>query len=213
MANIKKIKSLVISPHLDDEILGCFSVLDSNTFVLYCGINESMISDEWVKTRPSRELRLQEMKRISNKYGFRFDVLENKVNHYVLQDLISSFENYINTHKPEFVYIPNPSYNQDHRTVYEAMLTALRPHDINHFVNKVLIYEQIQDLWNQNYHTFNPLYFRPINIEDKVLAYKMYESQVREFRSSGMIISLARLRGAQSNLDYSEAFEVLRWIE
>lgn len=128
---------------------GCFSVLGPNTFVLYCGFDESLIRDNWVKPRPSKEVRLKEMKEISSKYGFQYAVLENKVNYYIVQDLISSFEFHINKLKPDFVFIPNPSYNQDHRTVYEAMLTALRPHDINHFINKVLIYEQIQDLWNK----------------------------------------------------------------
>ena len=208
-----RVCSLVISPHLDDEVLGCFSVLVPGTFVLYCGVNESKIRDKWVKKRPSKELRLKEMMEISNKYGFQFNILENKVNFYILQDLISSFEDYINKLRPDSVYIPNPSYNQDHRIVYEAMLTALRPHDVNHFVKKVLIYEQIQDLWNQNYHTFNPTYFKKIDLKDKIYAYQLYKSQVRSFRSIEMISSLAKLRGAQSNTDYSESFEVLRWVD
>jgi LmbE family N-acetylglucosaminyl deacetylase len=208
-----KFKNLVISPHLDDEVLGCFSILGPETFVLYCGSDESMIVDPWVRKRPSKSDRIIEMNKVARLLKFKYKILDNKVNYYSLNELISSFEFYINEIKPEFVYIPNPSYNQDHRAVYEAMLTALRPHDVNFFVKKVLIYEQIQDLWNQNYHTFSPIYFIPIDVNKKIDNYLLYKSQVRNFRSSDMIESLARLRGAQSNLEYSEAFEILRWID
>lgn len=206
-------KKLVISPHIDDEILGCFSVLDSNTLVVYCGIDENRIVGDWVKPRPSQKVRLNELTKVSKLVGFQYLILDNPVNFFNLQTLISSFEKIINDFEPDKVFIPNPSYNQDHRTVYEAMLTALRPHDINFFCKKVLIYEQIQDLWNQNYHTFNPLYFISLSVNDKIKAYKVYKSQVREFRSADMIMALSRLRGAQSNLAYAEAFEVIRWVE
>lgn len=213
MNNSKHFKYLIISPHLDDEVLGSFAFLGNDSFVLYCGIDESKIKGEWVKDRPSRQQRVFEMNNISNTLNFKYHILENKVNFYVLQDLISQFEKHINIIKPDIVLIPNPSYNQDHRAVYEAMLTALRPHDINFFVKKVLIYEQIQDLWNQNYHKFNANFFKRIDVNEKTKAYEMYKSQVRSFRSSDMIIALARLRGAQSNEEYSEAFEVLRWVD
>lgn len=208
-----RIKNLIISPHLDDEVLGCFGILGPETFIVYCGVDESTITSSWVKKRPSKDERIEEMSKISSKFKFDFKILDYKVNYYVVQDLLTSFEYFINELKPETIFIPNPSYNQDHRSVYEAILIALRPHDVNFFVKKVLIYEQIQDLWNQNYHIFKPLYFIRINVQDKISAYLMYETQIRGFRSPDMIHSLAKLRGAQSNLDFAEAFEVLRWID
>lgn len=206
-------KSLIIAPHIDDEILGCFSAINDNTFILYCGHDESHIKFDWVRTRPDSDIRLREFREFQQKYNFDYFILNNKVNEYKVTDLIPLFEKYINEVKPDTLYIPVPSYNQDHRAVYEAALTALRPHDINFFVKKVLVYEQIQDLWNHNYHTFNPNYFRAVDIQEKINAYQILQSQVRSFRSSDMLKNLASIRGIQSNMNYAESFEVLRWVE
>lgn len=205
-------KTIILSPHIDDEVLGCFSLLNENTFVIYCGSDESHINFDWVKQRPGIKQRLLELELVQKKHGFGYTILNNKVNEYKIQDLIPEFEKYINEIKPDEVYIPVPSYNQDHRIVYEAALTALRPHDINFFVKKVFVYEQLQDLWNHNYHMFNPTYFKPIDIEDKISTYYLYASQVRSFRSPEMLRSLANVRGAQSNLPYAEGFEIIRYI-
>ena len=127
---------------------------------------------------------------------------------------MGSFEEIINRDKPEEIYIPHPSYNQDHRACYEACLIALRPHDINHFTPKVLIYEQPQVyLWNNNYREFKPHYFKEIDIDKKILLYSMLESQVREFRSPECIKSMAKVRGSQIRAEYAEAFEILRIVD
>lgn len=206
-------KTLIFSPHLDDEILGCFTCISNETHIVYCGSDESRITNNWVKKRPNIEQRLNELKSVQENLGFEYTILDNRVNEYQVYDLIHQFERSINVHKPNEVYIPVPSYNQDHRAVYEAALTALRPHDINHFVKNVFIYEQVQDLWNHNYHVFNPTHFKPLDIKKKIAAYNLYKSQVRSFRSPEMITSLASIRGTQSNLQFAEAFEVIRYVQ
>ena len=115
------------------------------------------------------------------------------------------------------MYIPYPSYNQDHRVVYEASLVALRPHDRNFFVKKVFTYEQPHVfLWDNSHQIngcFKPNYYKPIDIKRKIKAYELMETQVRTFRSSKMLESMAQLRGSQSNLEYAEAFQILRFVE
>jgi LmbE family N-acetylglucosaminyl deacetylase len=206
-------KRLIIAPHIDDELLGCFSSIDKNCFILYCGCDESKINFDWVKQRPKLQERLNELNVVQTKLQFSYEILDNEVNTYTIQSLIPEFERIINQIQPDELYIPVPSYNQDHRVVYEAALTALRPHDLNFFVKKVFVYEQIQDLWNHNYHTFNPTYFRLLNIEEKINSYHLMKSQVRSFRNAEMIKNLAAIRGIQANVDFAEGFEVLRWIE
>ena len=115
------------------------------------------------------------------------------------------------------IYIPYPSYNQDHRVAYEAALVALRPHDSNFFVKKVFAYEQPHVfLWDNSHQidsAFKPNYYKPIDVKRKIKAYELMETQVRAFRSQETIKSMAQLRGAQSNLDYAEAFQILRYVE
>ena len=202
-------RKLIIAPHVDDDVLGCGGIMDSDSFVIYCGLDESGIPD-----RPDTDIRLDEINKVIGITNHKFEILNNLVNRYNEYDLINDFERVINNYKPKEVYLPHPSYNQDHRAVYNAALVALRPHDRNHFVNKVLIYEQPHMFfWDNGGIDFKANYFVPINIEKKIKVYKYMESQVRSFRDPKHVKSMAKLRGGQSNCDYAEAFQVLRWVD
>jgi len=205
----KVYKKLVISPHIDDEILGCGGILDEESFVLECGVDNFHVV--------SRKNRIEELEKAKELLGFDFEILTNLVNNYEVPVLIDQLSDTINRIKPEKVFIPYPSYNQDHQAVYKASLIALRPHDINFFVTKVLVYEQPHVfLWDYSYDkdsSFKPNYFIPIDILKKVEAYKCIKSQVRSFRSSEFVKDLASVRGKQAQCSFAEAYEVLRWVE
>jgi len=208
------LKKLIISPHIDDEVLGCGGILDKDTFVIYCGKDEKHITQEWIKERPTDDVRMAELKRVVSITNHKYTILDNKVNYYKLQDLLESIEKTINEIKPNEVYIPHPSYNQDHRTVYNATMVALRPHDKNYFVKKVFIYEQPHMLfWDNGGVNFKPNYFIPIDIDKKVKVYTTMKSQVRSFRSPEHLRAIAKLRGGQSNCDYAESFQIVRWVD
>ena len=200
---------LIISPHIDDEVLGCGGILDSNSFVLECGVDKFHIV--------SRDRRIEELKKAQEILGVEFETLSNLVNSYDVSTIIDQLSDTINKVRPEKVFIPYPSYNQDHKAVYEASLIALRPHDINFFVKKVLVYEQPHVfLWDHSHSissSFKPNYFVPIDMERKKSAYLSLESQVRSFRSPEFVEELAKVRGRQANLQFAEAFEVIRWVD
>jgi len=202
-------KNLVISPHIDDEVLGCGGILDKHSFVLECGVDNFHVV--------SRDKRIQELEKAQELLGFDFEILTNLVNNYEVPVLIDQLSDTINRIKPDKIFIPYPSYNQDHQAVYKASLIALRPHDINFFVKKVLIYEQPHTfLWDHSYDlatSFKPNYFVPIDIQKKKKAYSCLESQVRSFRSPTLVEELAAIRGRQSNSDFAEAFQTIRWVE
>ena len=208
------VKKLVISPHIDDEVLGCGGILDKDTFVLYCGVENRYVNGDM---SISVVTRINELKKVSKFLNFDFKLLDNKVNNFQLKDLIGEFEEVISRLKPQQIYIPYPSYNQDHRIVYEASLIATRPHDINFFVKKVLVYEQPHVFFWDKTHNINsgfvPNYFIPIDINKKIKAYELIKTQVRSFRSSENLKSMANLRGTQSNNEYAEAFQILRWVD
>jgi LmbE family N-acetylglucosaminyl deacetylase len=200
---------LIISPHIDDEILGCGGTLDHRTFVLECGVDEFHIVP--------RQERINELEEASKLIGFKYKILDNPVNLYKSSQMITDIENCINNIKPREIYIPYPSYNQDHQEVYKACLVALRPHDINYFVPRVFVYEETQVfLWDHSHNInggFKPSYFREIDIDKKISAYLCLKSQVRSFRSPDFLKQLAEMRGRQSKLNYAEAFQCLRYIE
>lgn len=196
---------LILSPHIDDEVLGCFSFLGPDCFVLHFGAED--------RPNVSRIERIQELERAASMLGFQWEVLENQVNNYRMQDLISTIEQNINRLKPLTVLMPEPSYNQDHRAVYDAGLVATRPHDSNWFVPEVLIFEQPDSVLWPHSTPSKPTYFREIQIERKLAAYALYASQVRGHRSPETLRAQACLRGAQICKPYAEAFRVKRIVD
>lgn len=195
---------LVFSPHVDDEILGCFSFLGPESHVLYFGVED--------RPEASRSQRILELQSSASLLGFSWDILSNTVNRYVASDLILAIEQTINRLQPSVVLLPEPSYNQDHRAVYDAGIVATRPHDQNWRVPTVLLFEQPDSvLWPHSSAT-SPTFFHEIDIKGKLAAYAMYASQVRGHRSPSTIEALARLRGAQISRPFAEAFHVRRLV-
>ena len=203
MAN--SVATLVVAPHIDDEVLGCFAFLGPETKVLYCGVES--------RTYVSADERMGELEKASDSLGFTWELLDNTVNRYQVADLIEPIERLQNEHQPHTVLIPQPSsYNQDHRAVFEAAMVATRPHDQNHLAARVLVYEQPHTvLWPAAPGT-EVTVFREIDIEAKVAAYRLYESQVREHRSPQLVEALARLRGAQAGYPFAEGFGLKRLV-
>jgi len=196
--------TLVLSPHIDDEVLGCHSFLAPGTKVCYFGVED--------RPTVSAKERLRELKRVARDRGFTWELLNFTVNSYRCSELISPIERAINQNRPFRILIPYPSYNQDHRAVYEAALTALRPHDRNWFVPVVLVYEEVHVVVWPRGVLMEPNYFVPLELEQKLRTYRLYRSQVRGHRAPDLVAALARLRGAQANLPYAEAFVCKRFV-
>lgn len=204
-------RDLIISPHVDDEVLGCGGILGPESHVYLCGIDESGFRAD--KDPTPVEERRRELAAAASFLGFSFEVHEgSRINHYTEQEFINPLEDVINRVRPERVFLPHPGYNQDHRTIHRAALVALRPHDRNFFVRKVLVYEAAHDvIWSPASMNLNC--FVPIDIERKIQAYLLHGSQVRGMRSPETLRHIAAVRGAACNADYAEAFEILRWVE
>lgn len=199
-------KKMVIAPHIDDETVGCGGILDEDTYVFFCGVDEHHIV--------SAKDRLKELENVAKHFGFTYGVDTTAiVNRYKREEMIDGFQHIINSYKPDRIYIPYPSYNQDHQAVYDAAMIALRPHDKNFFVKKVLVYEGIGAFqWYNNSYEVNHF----VEIEDitrKLQGYMFHESQVRGHRSPDDIMALAKLRGSQMGVRYAEAYIIKRWVE
>ncbi len=200
---------LVVSPHLDDEALGCGGILDDRFHVFFCGVEHHRIVD--------RDTRLSEAEASAELLGFSYTVnLENTVNDYRKVQLIGQIETEINQHQPTTVFLPCPSYNQDHVAVLDSGLVAVRPHDLNHHVRNVLLYEQVHAAaWPHRSDLirgrgFQPSCFFRIDIERKVGAYLRHASQVRAMRSPETVRALAAWRGTQAGCDFAEGYQAVR---
>lgn len=198
---------LIIAPHVDDDVIGCGGTLGKDDVVYYLGVD------------PFHEVSALERKReaqavqdiAGNSYVWTSQV-ERAVNHYQLADLIHAIESRIEELRPETVVLPWPSYNQDHRTTYEAAMVALRPHDRNWFVPRVLLYEEPDCWWPMLGQPFVPNYYVPIDIDRKIELYRAMPSQIRGHRSENHLLALAEVRGGAIMQPFAEAYHVLRWV-
>lgn len=205
-------KRLVLAPHVDDEVIGCGGILGQGTAVLYFGVD-----DFHGVSASDRKLEAAALaKRAGNNFIWS-DILDEPfvVNRYRDQftDLIYFIEGVSQATQPDEVLLPWPSYNQDHQAVYDAAMVALRPHDRNHFVKRVLLYEEPDCFWPGIREPFKPTLFRPIDIDEKIARYSLMPSQVRGHRSPEHIRALAVVRGAAIGVPFAEAYHILRWVE
>ena len=138
-------KRLVIAPHVDDDVLGCASVLDADTATFYCGVDayhrvtsgrrreeaEAVAAVTggqfyWPSVRaPGITTAITTAPRWASEDGPCVYETDRHVNRYDVPSLIRDLDLVIAMEEPIEVFIPWPSYNQDHRAVYEAALVAL----------------------------------------------------------------------------------------
>ena len=198
---------LIIAPHVDDDVIGCGGMLGPDCHVLYVGVDSYHIV--------SAEERHAEAERAGaiGGHSWEWPGQLNVVNRYELRNMITTLDLALIRHRPDEVYLPWPSYNQDHRTVYEAAMVALRPHDTNWFVPRVLLYEEPDCWWPMLGQPFVPTFYRPIDIERKLKLYRAMPSQIRGHRSEEHLRALAAVRGGAIMRPFGEAYHVLRWVE
>lgn len=207
-------KVLLVSPHMDDEVLSCASFLldksNQTTIFYHSSTHPHFSKEELMAENVSLLNYLGHCAHIISDYNDVSDLLDT----LPIRNLVGEFEQLLYSGLYDTILLPNPSYNQDHRQLYEAALTACRPHDRIPFIKRVLVYEEPETFGTlRNVNKFNPTYFRAVDIEEKIKLYHFYKSQHRPHRSDNHLRSIAVVRGIQSNCEYAEAFEILRWVE
>lgn len=222
--NLNNKNILIISPHPDDEVIGCGGLIakckltNSNLSVLYVTVGSSR---QLVTGKTDFKTRNSEIKNVSKYGNFDYKILyKNK--YFVELDtvpqkkLINLIEDYIEKQKPEIVFIPmGNSYNQDHRATYQASMAALRPTpvDIRHMVKNVLVYEEPYS-WTLNKNFEPNIYLDTEDVEgEKIKLMKLHLTQHREFpfaRSKENLIARMKIRGSECGLKSAEAYQLLR---
>jgi len=120
---------------------------------------------------------------------------------------------------PSMLVVPAPSFNQDHEAVYDACVTACRPHLASHksFQQVVLVADAPQLGWGIR-EPFLPNFYVPLTqsqIDRKIKAYECHASQVRpapHMGSSEALRNLAATRGMEISVQYAEAYRSLRFV-
>lgn len=206
-------KILVLAPHQDDEILGCGGLLATIpaprlNIHYFNRLHTDVDNQVYAAENGEVQKALGNPTMTFSAYG-----KVNELHTFPISNYIDEIEQLINSLKPDTLLVPTPSYNQDHRVVYEAAITASRPHDTNYFVKNVLLYEQPETIHTRRVESvFIPSLFVPIDMDAKIQLFSLYRSQQRGHRTPEHLRYLAGLRGSMINCPYAEAFMVIRMV-
>lgn len=221
---MKNKKALVVSVHPDDETLGCGGTLlkaRNDGLELYWLIITNILENEGY---PADEVSLKQVEKdkVGELYGFKkvfnlnFPTLN--LDKLFLKDIIVKISVVMKDVKPGMVYLPNRSdVHSDHRVSFDAMMACTKSFRYP-YVEKVLMYETISETefapaLAEN--AFVPNAFCDITpyIDKKIEIMRIYKGELKKHpfpRSEKNIRALATFRGATINVDYAEAFMILK---
>jgi LmbE family N-acetylglucosaminyl deacetylase len=224
---------LVVAPHPDDELLGCGGVINrvkrsgGQVFVLFLTVGDTRdYTPAGLSTRGEREREIEDVAKFFDLDGHHLalpgDEFHLRLDHLPQQRLVDMLERdsplSVAEVRPSVVLIPEiTSYNQDHRAVARAAITALRPGAAaeRHRPALVLGYEEVADGWSGETITPRDFYvaIEPIDLDQKMEGLRRYASQWRTHphtRSEEALRALAAVRGVQCGERFAEAFHCLR---
>ena len=223
-----KKKILILSPHADDEILGCGGFIskyskknyDINVLIL---TNANKGAPEIYSPGDIDQIR-KESKIANNFIGTKKLFFENlpalNLINYPIYKISNIINKYIKILNPEIILIPSANdIHDDHKIIFKAAKVSTRLNKKSN-LKKIMSYEVLSETeWNENEKSFNPNYFvslDKVDINKKVKAFLKYKSQVKKFphpRSKEAIINLSKVRGSQVFMKYAEAFKVEKILD
>ncbi len=219
---------LIVVAHSDDETIGMGATIKKHSIdgdkVYVVSMTDGVGARDETKNENIINRKICAEKASNNldfKWLANYDFKDNAMDQYSLLDIVKCVEVEKNKVSPDLVYTHSPAdLNIDHRIVTNAVLTAFRPHP-KEICKEIRLFEvaSATDFGHKDVTGFfNPNLFVEITKtwENKFLALKSYQSELRDFphsRSIEGIKNLAFMRGNQVGLEMAEAFQVIRRIE
>lgn len=216
-------KTLVIAPHPDDELLGCGGTLLRRksegaelAWVIVTGITrEGGWSEERIAERDNEIERVAQEIGFAKVYDLRMPVAALET--LSMGQMIGDFSKVFQEFQPEEVLVPHYSdVHTDHQVVFSAASACCKWFRYPS-VRRVMAYETISetDFGLKPHEIFHPNVYMDISmhIDKKMELMSVYESELGEFpfpRSDKAIRALATLRGAEAGFEAAEAFQLLR---
>ncbi|WP_438311962.1 PIG-L deacetylase family protein [Sporosarcina sp. FA9] len=214
---------LIIAPHADDEVLGCGGLIEKacryNNQVKVVVMTVGDIKHPHNTETVTGETRKKELKDAMEFLGCTdFDIVYNDKDSILDTiprfEIITRLDAIITKYLPTMIFIPLPSYHQDHIILFESCFAALRPKP-NQLIKLIAMYEypliswQYQKFWNTG-----ELY---VDISDtvqkKIQAFQMHKSQMRppsHLISPENVKKWAEMRGMEIGVAYAEKYYILR---
>lgn len=236
MLALESITALVIAPHPDDEVFGCGGLIHrlkaakGAVYVLYMTVGATKdYSPKGYSTAEERIPELEDAARYLgiDGYGIAFagDEYHLKLDAMPQKDLVHAIERgsdiSLEGLRPDIVLAPSGAdYNQDHRSVSSATMTAVRPGSAKYrsFQPLVMTYELPYHQWNVAESLPAPALYVSLaesDLEAKIAALRLYRSQLKATDcplSTNGIRALANYRGLQCGAAAAEAYQIKRFV-
>lgn len=220
-------RTLIITPHFDDETIGCGGLMSSlskdpenkiRIVVIATCKNTFNYNAQRVV---SNEERLQESLSALSRLGVDENSLiqlegfeDGRLDQCDRKNLVTALDKQIHEFHPTAVLFPYSSHHQDHQAVYQASIAALRPMVSTNFIKLKAAYEYpyITTSWNSAMRSDSKLYYllSEEDLNNKKLALLEYKSQLvrdpRDILDVSSILNLSKVRGTEIGYDYAEAF-------
>ena len=214
---------LVISPHMDDEVLGCGGTIarhvDHGDTVTVCVVAHRVYDHHYDATAQEEEMACcLSAQGVLGYQNLRFlDLPDERLDEGV-QQIIVPLEKVLEEAGPEIVYVNHRGdLNQDHQAVFRASMVACRAHGAKP-PRRLCSYE-VPSSTDQMHGiveaAFVPNHYIDVSasLERKVEALMCYSREVRSFphpRSPEGLRALAAKRGSEVGATAAEAFIILR---
>jgi len=222
-------KTLVVAPHPDDELLGCGGTLLKRSsegatigwLLMTAMTPEAGWSQEKILSRNKEIDRVASGLGISTDNVFKLGFPTAQLDQVPSSELIASIGVVFQKFRPEEVLLPHPGdIHSDHRITFESCSACTKWFRYPS-VERVLTYETLSETefgLDQVSPAFRPNLF--VDITDqlglKLKLLQIYQSELGKYpfpRSIEAVRSLSMLRGSQRGVMAAEAFQILRSFE
>lgn len=203
-------KRLIISPHMDDESMGCGGLLAK--FPEECTV---VVVAEGDETR-RREF-ANAMKTLGVTKTIELGFPDGSVNDH-MTEIVRKLDEICSDLEPDELYLPYPSLHQDHIAAYEAgMRTARLSMSPNHwaapgvYVYDVAVYDINMYPSDLRWNVFEPL--TEEEVDQKAAACLAYESETpSETHPIHAIKNLAAGLGQVRGVAFAEQYALVRYV-
>ena len=218
-------KTLVVAPHADDEILGCGGTLlrrsDEGHEIAWTLVTKASLKagfDLSLIEKKNKEITaIKELLKIQSSNFFQLDYKPASLDSVPLGQLISDFSSVFRKFEPTEIFLPfSGDIHSDHRVVFDAVCACTKCFRYPS-VQKIYAYETLSETdfsLDPTKLSFRPTSFFDIShyLEKKIQLLNVYSSEISDFpfpRSETSIRALAALRGSRIGTLASESFMLL----
>jgi len=219
-------KTLIVAPHPDDELLGCGGTLlrrvaegGTVAWLLMTAITEGAgWSVERIQQRAAEIDRVRKGLQVAPHHLYALGFPTAELDRIPMSILVGKISEVFADFQPDEVLLPYPGdVHSDHRVTFEAASACTKWFRYPS-VKRVLAYETPSETdfgINPRDSGFKPNVFVDIGgqLEQKLELMKIYASEMGEFpfpRSEKALKTLAQRRGSQAGYEAAEAFMLLR---